>query len=145
NGAVDSVRSAWAEARAHAMNENRPYRFSVQPDGSGFRVAPDQDEYWAGDGPGDDPNGRGFILEHSLPQGVRFSVHGEAGAAAEDESENYNLEEQPVRGGNWSTTVVFMPDGSAREDVRIVFQVRGARSTALQLRGQTGDVTTETE
>ena len=31
-GAVDSVRAAWAQARAHAIEEGRPYRFAVVPD-----------------------------------------------------------------------------------------------------------------
>jgi Tfp pilus assembly protein FimT len=145
-GAVDSVKGAWAEARAHAMKEGRPYRFSVQPDGSAFRIAPDQDDYWAGDAPSGDPNGQGLILEQSLPTGVRFSVGGDAGAAPpQGTQENYSLEEKPVANGNWSNTVVFNPDGTAQDDVRIVFQVKGARTTALQLRGTTGDVSVETE
>jgi len=146
NGAVDSVRSAWADARAHAIKEGRPYRFSVQPDGRAFRVAPDQDDYWPGQGSSDDPNGEGLVLERSLPAGVHFSVDGESSsAAADDESDSFDLEEKPVHGDNWSTTVVFMPDGSAREDVRIVFSLRGVRPTALQLRGMTGDMAVETE
>jgi Tfp pilus assembly protein FimT len=148
NGAVDSVRGAWAEARARAMEENRPYRFAVQPDGSAFRVAPDDDEFWPGDG----SQGQGLVLEQSLPTGVRFSaVDGESGhnpaPAAGDERENFSLDEQPVKSnGNWSNTVVFKPDGTAVNDVRIVFQIRGVtKTTALQLRGQTGDVTVQSE
>jgi hypothetical protein len=44
----------------------------------------------------------------------------------------------------WATTVVFLPDGTAREDVKITFQVRGARPTALHLRGLTGNVSVQT-
>jgi hypothetical protein len=146
NGAVDSVRSAWADARAHAIEEGRPYRFSVQPDGRAFRVAPDQDDYWPGQGSADDPQGHGAVIEHSLPTGVRFAV-GDAGGgqAPAAEPERYDLEEEPVKGGSWSTTVVFLPDGTAREDVRIRFDVKGTRPMTLQLRGLTGDVSVETE
>lgn len=144
NGAVDSVRGAWAEARAHAIEEQRPYRFSVQPDGRAFRVAPDQDEYWPGEGPANDPNGQGLILEKALPSGVRFSLNGEAPSATE-EADHFDLKEEVVKGGNWNTTIVFLPDGTAREDVRIVFQIRGCRPMALQLRGLTGDVSVDRE
>ena len=35
--AADQVRAGWAEARAHAMNEGRPYRFAILP-GQGAHV-----------------------------------------------------------------------------------------------------------
>jgi len=144
NGAVDSVRSAWADARAHAIEEGRPYRFSVEPDGSAFRVAPDHPDYWSGnDGPADDPLGKGFVLAQSLVGGVRFSVNGDAPPASE--AANDSLEEKPVTGGNWAQAVVFLPDGTAREDVKMVFQVRGCKPTSLQLRGLTGNVTVQVE
>ena len=38
--ATDQVRAAWAEARTHAANEGRPYRFSIVPNKRNFRVAP---------------------------------------------------------------------------------------------------------
>jgi len=145
-GAVDSVRAAWSEARACAIEEGRPYRFSVQPDGKAFRVAPDQDDYWPGTGPSDDPNGRGRVVEHSLPRGVRFAIGDAAAAApATHEPDRFDLGDEPVKGGNWSTTAVFLPDGTAREDVRIRFEVPGCRPLTLQLRGLTGDVSVETE
>src|SRR5262245_60047620 len=73
NGAVDSVRSAWADARARAIEEGRPYRFAVEPSGSSYRVAPDHPDYWEGNSiPTDDPNGQGLVIEQSLPAGVRF-------------------------------------------------------------------------
>jgi len=145
NASVDSVQSAWATARAHAIKENRPYRFSVQADGRGFRVAPDEEDYWSGQAPANDPNGEGIILEQSLPAGVRFAVNGESNGMAGNDHEDFSLEEKSVQGGNWTTTVVFNPDGTAHEDVRIVFSVRGSKPTALQLRGLTGDVSVETE
>jgi len=145
NASVDSVRSAWATARAHAIEENRPYRFSVQPDGRAFRVAPDEDDYWSGQGPANDPNGEGIVLEQSLPAGVRFAVNGESNGPVSNEPDDTSIEEKPVHGGNWSTTIVFNPDDTAHEDVRIVFSVRGSKPTALQLRGLTGDISVEPE
>jgi len=40
--AADMVKSRWAEARAKAMEEGKPYRFQVLDDHR-FRVAPDDD------------------------------------------------------------------------------------------------------
>jgi Tfp pilus assembly protein FimT len=148
NGAIDSVKGGWAEARANAIAEGRSYRFAVQADGGGFRVAPDQDEYWSGNGaaPADDPNGQGKILEKSLPKGVRFSVQGEGSSGGSaSEAQHKDGDDSAPAGGNWSPVVVFRADGTASEDVRIRFQVSGARTTTLQLTGLTGDVAVEKE
>jgi len=147
NGSVDAVRSAWSNARAHAIEEGRPYRFSVEQDGSSYRVAPDQNEYWSGnDGPSDDPNGKGYVLARSLPSGVRFSLNGEAPAATPPaEPEHDSITEKQVTNGDWKTAVIFLPDGTAREDVKVTFNVRGAKPTSLQLRGLTGNVTVQAE
>jgi len=146
NGAIDSVRSAWADARARAIEEGRPYRFAVEPSGSSFRVAPDQPEYWEGnDGPSDDPSGKGLILEQSLPSGVRFTVNGDGSAPSGDEPAPDVVTEKPVTNTNWETTIIFLPDGTAREDVRVTFHVRGARTTSIQLRGLTGNVSVHPE
>jgi len=142
NGAVDSVQSAWAEARASAINEGRSYRFSIQANGTGYRVAPDEDDYWPGEGPANDPNGKGLVLERALPTGVRFALN-DASGSAPDDSNAFDLKEEKVKGANWTTAAVFKSNGFANEDVRIVFQVRGCRPMALQLRGLTGDVSVQ--
>jgi type II secretory pathway pseudopilin PulG len=143
NGAVDSVRSAWAEARSRAISEGRPYRFSVEPNGSHYRVAPDSPDYWPGSGSGDDPNGKGMVLEKALPAGVHFNVSGDSKGPPPDPPSNSNDEKERPATGTWNTGVVFLPDGSAKDDVKITFQVRGARPTALQLRGLTGNVSVQ--
>jgi type II secretory pathway pseudopilin PulG len=147
NGAVDSVRSAWAEARARAIEEGRAYRFAVEPQGTAFRVAPDHPDYWNGsDPPSDDPLGVGYVLEKSLPGGVRFSVNGETDSdSPPNEPEGNLLAEKEVQAADWSSAVIFLADGTAREDVKIVFQIRGARTTSLQLRGLTGHVSAQSE
>jgi type II secretory pathway pseudopilin PulG len=148
NGAVDSVRAGWADARARAIEEGRPYRFAVEPEGSAFRIAPDHPDYWDGTGsvPENDPNGQGLILEKSLPGGVRFTVNGEGNTSMPDEPTNDSVDEKPVSAGmNWSPAIIFLPDGTAREDVKVLFQVRGCKPTSLQLRGLTGNVSVQTE
>jgi type II secretory pathway pseudopilin PulG len=155
NGAVDSVRGAWARARSRAIVEGRPYRFSVEPGGVHFRVAPDSDEYWKGSAPENDSQGKGMVLEQSLPSGVHFSVNGngggngngsEAPAAAPKNGPMTDPgdEEKTKPSGNWTTGAVFLPNGTARDDVKITFQVKGVRPKTLQLRGLTGSVSVQT-
>jgi type II secretory pathway pseudopilin PulG len=145
NGAVDSVRSAWADARARAIEEGRPYRFAIEPEGSAFRVAPDHPDYWDGTNnvPQDDPNGAGLVLEKSLPGGVRFTVNGEGAMTEADDASNDSFEEKTVTTSNWSPAVIFLPDGTAREDVKVEFRVRGCKPASLQLRGLTGNVSAQ--
>src|SRR5690242_4803736 len=50
--AADTVRASWTEARAHAIEDGRAYRFAVQPGTGKFRVAPDADGFWDGSGGG---------------------------------------------------------------------------------------------
>ncbi|MFO0879279.1 MAG: hypothetical protein U0840_18190 [Gemmataceae bacterium] len=132
-GAVDSVRAAWAQARSRAIEEGRPFRFAVENQGRHYRVAPDTPEAW-GSGSSD-----GMVIEQALPPGVTFTLNGEPAAAS-------SLEEPTTQGDKksnlspdaYTPAVVFLADGTAREDVRIVFQIKGVRPTALQLRGLTG-------
>src|SRR4051812_21149897 len=44
--AADSVRGAWSQARARSIQDGIPYRFSVAPGSTHYRVAPDQLAYW---------------------------------------------------------------------------------------------------
>ena len=143
-GGIDSVRAAWAMARARAVEEGRPYRFSVEPNGSRFRVAPDQSSYWSGSAPSDDKQGKGLILEQALPGGVRFSVNGQPTKdIPEDKSPPGSEAKAKFSGVEWSTAVVFLPDGTAKDDLDILFQVQGARATRVRLRGLTASVTVQ--
>jgi prepilin-type N-terminal cleavage/methylation domain-containing protein len=149
NGAVDSVRAAWAQARARAIDEGRPYRFSVEPGGSHFRVAPDQDDYWPSSKPENDTQGTGMVLEHALPAGVHFSVNANGAAPPANDSpadaSDSSGEVKTKASGEWSTAAVFLANGTARDDVKITFQVRGVRPVTLQLRGLTGSVSQSTQ
>lgn len=139
-GAVDAVRAAWADARARAINEGRPYRFAIENQGSHFRVAPDRPEYWTGSSPASDPDGPGLIMEKALPPGVRFTLNGSPQDASSlpEEPISTTQEKVDIPPDSWVPAVVFLPDGTAREDVRILFQIRGVRPTMLYLRGLTG-------
>lgn len=141
--AVDQVREAWADAKARAINEGRPYRFAVVPGSGNYRVAPDAPEYWGEGGSGGEKEER-RILEKCLPSGVRFQVDGGGGGAPE--AGTSDLSEKPEKSGgsqvslsSYASPIIFLPDGTAQEDVKIAFQINGdAKKTTLQLRGMTG-------
>ncbi|MFO0846416.1 MAG: hypothetical protein U0797_29285 [Gemmataceae bacterium] len=145
-GAVDAVRAAMATARGKAIEEGRPYRFSVETNGSHFRVAPDRADYWSGSPPTNDPDGQGLVLEKSLPGGVKFTLNGDPVPASALNDPSVGKEDaHPVNVAPdaWTTGAVFLPTGTAREDVRILFQVKGARPVEVRLRGLTGTVTAQ--
>src|SRR5438045_3157306 len=74
--AGDQVRGAWASARARAMEDVRPYRFTVMSGKSDYRVAPDNPEFWKGGEPPTAPDSvkPPLVLEASLPKGIVFST-----------------------------------------------------------------------
>jgi len=139
--AADMVRAGWASARGRALDEGRPYRFAVVPNKGNFRVAPDSPDFWSGGDPPPPPDGSRppLILSDTLPKGIRFAT---PDAPAEtDQSGDSSLPTDGVDSGSWSRPVVFLPDGTARDDAEIVFQARGARPILLKLRALTGAVT----
>ncbi len=153
DAAVDSVRAAWAQARARAIEDGRPYRFAVVPNTGYYRVAPDAPEFWSGSGgPTSEPGKPGLVVADALPKGVRFTVSsGSSGGSAPPPSSSSAgdaglggdvLSSPPPQSPSaYTTPIVFMPDGTTREDAEIVFQLRGARSVSLSLRAMTGVVT----
>jgi prepilin-type N-terminal cleavage/methylation domain-containing protein len=138
--AVDQVRGAWAGMRSHAISEGQSYRFSVSMNGSDFRAAPDRSEYWGGGDPPEptDANNPPLVLQGSLPRGIRFTSADAGAPGASDASA------ASTAGGSWSTVAVFLPDGTAQQDLEIVFRSRetGASPISLRLRALTGGVTT---
>lgn len=137
NASVDAVRAAWAQGRAHAIEEGRPYRFAVSPGGGNYRLAPDDDIADGGgqtsDG-GQTPDGtapRPFEIKESLPKGVTFA------RAQEDGNQSQSSDD------GLTTVAVFLPDGTARDDAEIRFQVKGAMPKSVKLRGMTGGVSVQ--
>ncbi len=139
---ADQVRAAWASARAHAMDDGRAYRFAVVPGKGNFRVAPDSPEYWAGNGgsPSDaDLATQPLILEEAL-KGIGFTTLDAVPSGGLDQGADSVLPLGSVDPNQWTTVATFLPDGTARDDVTIVLEARGARPVVLTLRGLTGFV-----
>jgi len=140
DAAIDAVRASWATCRAKAVDEGRPYRFGVVVGKGNFRVAPDRDAYWGGDGVNgeDDPEGHGLVKEATLPAGVSFA---QSGGGAGSSSMETTVPVGSTSPQEFSKLAVFKEDGTSSEDVEIVFQFRGARPTVIHLRALTGTVT----
>jgi prepilin-type N-terminal cleavage/methylation domain-containing protein len=142
--AVDQVRGAWAAMRSHAISEGQPYRFSVAMNGSDFRAAPDGSDYWGGgDVPAPtDANNPPMVKEASLPRGIRFTADASDPGSADPSAPPSSAPSSS--GGAWSTVAVFLPDGTAQQDVEIIFRSpdAGATPISLKLRALTGGMTT---
>ncbi len=143
--AADMVRANWADARAHAMNEGQAYRFAVVPGQGNFRVAPDSPDFWSGKDPpaATDPNNPPLVVDDALPRGVRFSTPDAYQSASADKSADSALPPGAVDPGSWSTLVTFLPDGTTKEDVEIVFTGPGAQPLEVRLRALTGAVSVQ--
>ena len=119
--AVDQVSGKWSQMRTRAILEGRSYRFAVGPAGSNFRVAPDDGSYWAGGDPpaASDSQAPPLVVEDSLPRGIQF-----AQADTPDLNPYDALNPAPASSsGTWNTVAVFLPDGTAQQDVEIVFRM----------------------
>jgi Tfp pilus assembly protein FimT len=141
---ADAVRAAWAEARAHAIDEGRPYRFAIIPNQGNFRVAPDSGDFWGSGGQGQsgpaDQSSRPLDLSKALPKGLRFSTpDAPAGAGVPGET---SLPVDSISPDMWSSRTVFLPDGTASQDVEIVFGAPGTMGLVMKLRALTGAVNT---
>jgi Tfp pilus assembly protein FimT len=124
--AGDDVRAAWTEARSHAIEDGRAYRFSVQPGTGKYRVAPDADGFWDGSGGGGgESDAPPWTFEADLPKGIVFET-----AADLPES------------GGWATVVVFNPDGGCSADVEITLKEADDDGTPIvvKVRAMTGAV-----
>jgi type II secretory pathway pseudopilin PulG len=143
NAAADMVRANWADARAYAMNEGQPYRFAIIPNKGNFRVAPDNPDYWSSNVPSPtDPNNPPLVVDDSLPKGVRFATtdsYQTAGLEAGDST----LPAGTVDPNSYTTIVTFLPDGTTKDDVEIIFTGAGVRPLDIKLRALTGAVTVQ--
>jgi len=106
--AADQVKSRWAEARAKAMEQGKPYRFSVTGDNT-FRTAPDDDF----DGPGG--------LNDTLPRDVSFASGGNAA-----NNQNNGMAEG-------TNSVVFQPNGTATSDLELGLNGKGCVPVTLKM------------
>jgi prepilin-type N-terminal cleavage/methylation domain-containing protein len=139
--ALDEVRGTWAAGRAHAIEEGQPYRFAVVLGKGNFRLAPDSPEFWEGGQQGSGNGPQPAIITGALPRGVTFA-NGNGGNAAPGGA-NPDTILPSVSPSQYQTLAVFLPDGTARDDVEIRFNVRGAAPAVIRLRSMTGVVSVQ--
>jgi Tfp pilus assembly protein FimT len=138
NASIDGVRGAWAVARSQAIEDSRPYRFAVS--GGHYRVAPDDNQFFSGSLPDPDPNNPAYTHEGVLPGGMSFTANGQNKTTVPEDATD-----KSSSSGNWKTLSVFYPDGTASEDIELIFEIAGARTRTLRLRSLTGTIEVKTE
>jgi prepilin-type N-terminal cleavage/methylation domain-containing protein len=124
--AADQVRAAWTEARAKAIEDGRPYRFSVEESTGKYRVAPDAPEFWDGSGgaAADEDAAPPLIEEGQLSNGIVFETPSDLATE-----------------GSWSTVAVFNPDGSCEHDIEITLREDdGSAPVVVRVRAMTGAI-----
>jgi prepilin-type N-terminal cleavage/methylation domain-containing protein len=146
-GAADGAKAGMLTARAHAIEEGRPYRFAIVPGKGNFRVAPDSPDFWGGGAPPPATEGTPapLVLEDTLPKGTFFGDGGQG-----QEGDETSLEEGAVSPSMWKPIAIFLPDGSARSPegtddslhtVEVPVGTEGTRPLVVNLRLLTGTVT----
>lgn len=121
----DIVRARMEEARANAIEDARPYRFSVSTDGKRVRVSPEGFEEGMVQ-PTNDGDNPPFVAEDEMPKNVSV-------VQADDAA--------PMADGDWIRVATFLPDGTCKED-HAILEVRevGVHPMVVTLRGLTGTV-----
>jgi prepilin-type N-terminal cleavage/methylation domain-containing protein len=144
---ADQVRACWALARAHAMDEGRSYRFSIKTNTGEFRVAPDASPYWAGSDepqPDDDRRNPPYIKADEIASPIVFAIEDVGPVPPPDPTAVGPATSVGQTDGTWTTVAIFLPDGSAQDDVKISLKSAGSKPTTLRLRALTGVVTIRT-
>ncbi len=129
---ADNLKAKLAEARSHAIAEQRPYRFAVKPNSSNYRVAPDNPDQWGEQPPvpqaptEDGLSVKPFVVEDKLPESIQFQ---------------FAPGSEPQSSGGWSKVVAFQPDGSCDDDRTIRLDLDNCRPIEISIRQLTGAVT----
>jgi len=136
--AADHLVTQFATARGHAIDEQRVYRFAIEPGTAKYRLAPDEPEFWGGDtGNGnqqqDDGTAPPVVIEGSLPGGINFDQLAPGAQIAASSPDN----------GSWATIVLFKPNGACSDDTTITLSNGGA-PIRVSVRSLTGTVSMKT-
>jgi prepilin-type N-terminal cleavage/methylation domain-containing protein len=142
-GGTDSLKAAFANARAYAMDTGQPYRLAIIPGKGNFRIAPDSSDFWSGSAPQTADDGTPLqVLEDAVPEGVVLLLDDNADIGDDDDQQTV-LSSEGLSPDQWKTVAVLLPDGTAREDARVTLRTPGARPRTVFLRSLTGIVSVE--
>lgn len=138
SSSADEFRAGLITARAHAIEEGRPYRVALVPGKGNFRVAPDSTDAWSGGDPPPDASGKpAFVLDGTLSKGIGLSLASDP--QRPDKNGDSALDPKSVGGDSWKTAAVFLPDGSARADAEINLLPAEGRGLVVVLRALTAE------
>lgn len=149
---ADAVKAGWTNARAMAIENSRPFRFSVVLNKGNYRIAPDDPAFWTGGNvPDHGTPGNPTVIEKALPRGIKFT-QGSSTQGSRDDDDTV-LDSGSLGSAQWTTLVVFLPDGTARpgalpegavrgdqDMVDVELQSSGARGKVVRLRCLTGNI-----
>lgn len=121
--AADLVKGKWVEVRGRAMVEGRPYRFLVKENTGAFRIEPEDEAAFLDEG-------TPLVQQGELPENVLFVR----------DPGTLQAEVLPDPGTDWQSVVVFLPDGTASEDVALAVGTKGVRGTLLRIRAVTATI-----
>lgn len=127
-GAADAVKARLLEARLNAMEQGRPYVFSISPDGLKMRVAPD--DSIEGEVGADGQALPTLVVNEALPSEITVKLA------------TTNTGQTPGTTADGNTRVAtFQPDGTCAEDLITLFvQEGGATGMVVTVRGVSGAV-----
>ncbi|HEV3142274.1 MAG TPA: GspH/FimT family pseudopilin [Gemmataceae bacterium] len=134
--AGDHIVAQFATARGHAVQEQRVYRFAIEPGTGQYRIAPDEPQFWGGDsgnGPPaeDDGTPPPITVEGTLPGGITF----------DSLAPGAQIVASTPDPGSWATIVLFLPNGGCSDDTSIrLTPTNGGRPIQITVRGLTGTV-----
>ena len=161
-GAAERVRSAIASTRIRAIESGIIYQFCSETNGSRYVVVPFEPDHANSQAGGQ--GGAATLLSRAagrLPAGIVFSsvnfrssaapaattATATAGAGASHKLMPGTLDGLPnaseLAGANWSTPVLFHPDGSASADLEITVSDPKMQHIKLRVRAFTGAVSIE--
>jgi Tfp pilus assembly protein FimT len=126
-GAADAVKARLLEARLNAMDQGRPYVFSVSEDGTKMRVAPD--ETVEGELSADGQPLPAPVIDEDMPSEIAVKANITDGVMIGDTADGYQI------------LAIFQPDGTCAQDSPdILVQENGVTGVVVNVRGLTGAV-----
>ncbi len=163
-GAAERVRSAIASARIRAIESGIIYQFCSETNGSRYVVVPFEPDH-ANSQAGGQGGGATLLTRAAgrLPAGIAFSsvnfrtaaaptTTGAPAAATASAGASHKLlpgsldglpNAGDLAGANWSTPVLFHPDGSSGADLEITVSDQKMQHIKLHVRAFTGAVSIE--
>ena len=151
---AERVRMLAASARIRAIESGLIYQFCYEPNGSRFVVVPFESNHASG------TNGSGTAaapvvlssraagrMQDGIVFGTPPGAAGAVGLASSMKLASSSLEGLPnaseLAGCNWSTPILFHPDGSANMDIEIVIHDPHSQQISIRVRAFTGSVSME--